>query len=262
VAHLEPYQNSGKFLSYLNSQDTVTWGDEKLEVLSMKQELLPLAPEKRTALLGANDDIEILATFQDGKPAVVSGRAGKGRVIVCGFLPALSYIKPALMSRRPLEQKLDAHYAAAKLSASDNNSQPEATNATASSPLKAVTVEGISSADRELLDRSHNPWVYPAGIRERLLTPIRSASLEPSLTCDTPLIDAVELHCDQGVLIALSNHTLQSLDRVELRLNTGKPVTRVESVRLGPIPFERLEGNLIRFVLPLEASDFVTVTML
>lgn len=266
VAHLEPYQNSGKFLSYLNSQDTVTWGDEKLEVLSMKQELLPRAPGKRTALPDANDDeanddIKILATFRDGKPAVVSGRVGKGRVIVCGFLPALSYIKPALMARRPLEQKLDAHYAAAKLSASDNNSQPEATNATASSARKAVTVEGVSSADRELLDRSHNPWVYPAGIRERLLTPIRSARLVQSLTCDTPLIDAVELHCDQGVLIALSNHTLQPQDRVALRLNTGKPVTRVESVRLGPIPFERLDGNLIRFTLPLEASDFVTVSM-
>ncbi len=103
--------------------------------------------------------------------------------------------------------------------------------------------------------------MYPAGIRERLLTPIRSARLVQSLTCDTPLIDAVELHCDQGVLIAISNHTLQPLDRVELRLNTGKPVTRVDSVRLGPIPFERLKGNLLRFTLPLEASDFVTVTM-
>ncbi len=96
AAHVEPYQNSGKFLSYLNSKETVTWGDEKLEVLSMKQELFPLVAAKSKAIPEANDDIEILATFQDGKPAVVSGRAGKGRVIVCGFLPALSYIKPAL----------------------------------------------------------------------------------------------------------------------------------------------------------------------
>jgi hypothetical protein len=260
-AHLESYQNSGKFLSYLNSQDTVTWGDEKLEVLSMKQELLPLVPGRRAALPGAKDDIEILATFQDGQPAVVSGRAGKGRVIVCGFLPALSYIKPALVARRSLEQKLDAHYAAAKLSASDNNDQPEATNATASSALKAVAADGISSADRELLERSHNPWVYPAGIRERLLTPIRSARLTPSLTCDTPLIDAVELHCEQGVLIALSNHTLHPLDRIELRLNADKLATSVQSARLGQIPFERLGDGLIRITLRLEASDFVTVSM-
>ena len=191
----------------------------------------------------------------------MSGRAGRGRVIVCGFLPALSYIKPALLARRPLEQKLDAHHAAAKRSGSDNNDQPEATSATANSALKAVAVEGISSADRELLDRSHNPWVYPAGIRERLLTPIGLTRLAPSLTCDTPLIDAVELRCEQGVLIALSNHTLQPLVRVELRLKTDKPVTHVESVRLGPIPFERLEGGLIRFTLPLDASDFVMVSM-
>ena len=269
AAHLEPYQNSGKFLSYLNPQDTVTWGEEKLEVLSMKQSLKPRSLIRENSDRATNDpnshesgsEPKILATFQDGQPAVVSGRAGRGRVIVCGFLPALSYIKPALLARRPLEQKLDAHHAAAKRSGSDNNDQPEATSATANSALKAVAVEGISSADRELLGRSHNPWVYPAGIRERLLTPIGLTRLAPSLTCDTPLIDAVELRCEQGVLIALSNHTLQPLVRVELRLKTDKPVSHVESVRLGPIPFERLEGGLIRFTLPLEASDFVMVSM-
>ncbi len=259
AAHLEPYHNSGKFLSYLNSQDTVTWGDEKLEVLSMKQGLSPFTPRKNMFFPGTNDDIEILATFQDGQPAVVSGRAGNGRVIVCGFLPALSYIKPALVARRPLEQRLDAHYAAAKLNASDND-QPEATSATASSVTVATTVEGISPADRELLDRSHNPWQFSAAIRERILTPVRAVKLTPSLICDTPLVDAVELHCEQGILIALSNHTLQPLDRIELRLKTDKPVTRVESVRLGPIPFERLDGGLIRVALPLAASDFVTAS--
>ena len=76
-----------------------------------------------------------------------------------------------------------------------------------------------------MLDRSHNPWVYPAGIRERLLTPISSARLAPSLTCDIPLIDAVELRCEQGILIALSNHTLRPLDGVELKLKSDKPVT-------------------------------------
>ncbi len=153
-----------------------------------------------------------------------------------------------------------ANAVAVKLKASDNNDQPEATNATASSALKAAAIEGISLADRELLDRSHNPWVYPAGIREQLLTPLRSAKLSPSLICDTPLIDAVELCCEQGVLLALSNHTLQPLDRVELRLKTDKLVTHVESVRLGPIPFDRLDGGLIRIALALAASDFVTVS--
>ena len=65
----------------------------------MKQESLPLARGKRTVFPEANDDIEILATFQHGKPAVKNGRAGKGRVIVCGFLPALSRFQITRSSR-------------------------------------------------------------------------------------------------------------------------------------------------------------------
>ncbi len=44
-------------------------------------------------------------------------------------------------------------------------------------------------------------------------------------------------------------------------LGVLKPVAaaQVESVRLGPIPFERLDGGVIRLSLPLAASDFVTV---
>ncbi len=266
----EPYNNSGKFLSYLTSRDTVTWGDQQLEVLSVKQSLKVVeyvsnVLESKAALTPkGNGHVEnvphVLATFKDGQPAVVIGRAGKGQILVCGFLPALSYIKPALMARRPLEQKLDSHHAAAKLKATDNNDQPEATNATASTASKAASIAGISPADRELLDRSHNPWVYSTGIRDRLLTPIRSAKLTPSLSCDMPLIDAVELRCEQGVLLALSNHTLKPLDRIELRLKTDKPVTRAESVRLGPIPFERLDDGSIRIALALAATDFVTVS--
>ena len=266
----EPYNNSGKFLSYLNPQDTVTWGGEKLEVLSVRQSLKPRSRIRENSDRASERPNshefgyrpEVLATFKDGQPAVVSGPAAKGQVIVCGFLPALSYIKPALLARRPLEQKVDAHHAADKLRASDNSDQPEATNATGSSASKVHAIEGISPADRDLLDRSHNPWVYPESIRDRLLTPIRTAKITPSLTCDTPLIDAVELRCEQGVLLAISNHTLHPLDRVELRLKTDKPVTRVESVRHGPIRFEPLDGGLILIALPLEASDFVTVSVL
>ncbi len=57
---------------------------EALEVLSVKQALQP------------RSQAETLATFADGSPAVVRRVADKGQVICCGFLPALSYIKPAL----------------------------------------------------------------------------------------------------------------------------------------------------------------------
>jgi hypothetical protein len=249
---LEPYQGSGQYLSSLAPRDTVTWGAERLEVLSVKQPLKPRGAELA----------EVLATFQDGQPAAVSSRAGQGRVIVCGFLPALSYIKPALAARLPLDQQAEQERLAAQRlaearAASANADQPLATSATLSVPSAPSATAAI---DSELLNRSYNPWRYPAGIRERLLTPVRDAQLSPSLTCDTPLIDAVELRCQQGVLIALSNHTLQPLDRIELRWKTDKPVARVESVRHGPIPFEPLADGSIRIPLPLSATDFVTVS--
>jgi len=225
----------------------VTWGDQQLEVLSVKQPLK----------LRGDTDSEILATFKDGQPAVVTSRVGRGTVFTLGFLPALSYIKPALIARRPLEQKADADRVTAEKLAAAAADQPLATSAAVSSP-KAVTVH--SGSEQEILERSDNPWQYPAGIRDRLLIPVHAAKVLPKLKCDTPLIDAVALPCEQGTLIALSNFTQQPQDRVRLELITGKPVTRVESVRHGVLASAVEEAGKTVFTLPLDASDFVMVT--
>ena len=201
--------------------------------------------------------MEILATFKDGSPAAVSNRAGKGTIFTLGFLPALSYIKPAVLARRPLEQKADADRIAAEKLAAAAADQPLATSAVVSVPPALTTRAG---SDRELLERSHNPWLYPAGIRDRLLTPVKDANVSRVLTCDTPLVDAVASPCAQGTLIALSNHTLQPLDRVRLQFKTSQPVTRVESVRHGVLASAVEEVGVTVFTLPLDASDFVMVT--
>ncbi len=248
---LEPFHNSGKFLSYLNSHDTVTWGDQQLEVLSVKQGL------KTGKNAHPTNAVEILATFKDGSPAAVSTRAGKGTIFTLGFLPALSYIKPAVLARRPLEEKADADRIASEKLAAAAADQPLATSAVVSAPPALTTRAG---SDRELLERSHNPWLYPAGIRDRLLTPVKDANVTRVLTCDTPLVDAVALPCEQGTLIALSNHTLQPLDRVRLQLKTSQPVSRVESVRHGVLASVVEDVGVTVFTLPLDASDFVMVT--
>jgi hypothetical protein len=251
LASLEPYQSAGRFLNHLGRRDTVQWEDQELEVLSVKQ---PLNPR-------GTPSPETVATFQDGQPAVVAGRAGRGRVLVLGFLPALSYIKAALVARQPLDRQAEEErqaaerHAAARAVAGDFD-QPPATSATVSVP---ITAGALSPADRELVNRSYNPWRYPAGIRGRILTPVREANVKPSLACDTPLVDAVELRCEQGILIALSNHSLQPLANVVLELKTSGEVQHAESVRLGPLACEPVAAGVIRIALSLEASDFVTV---
>ena len=256
IASPQPCTSSGKFLSYLNRQDTVTWGDQRLEVLSVKQNI-GVKKERSSATA-----FEVLATFQDGSPAAVISRVGKGTVYTLGFLPALSYIKPALLARRPLEQKAEADRVAAEKLAAEKltaaaDDQPLAKSATVSALNKPTTRVG---SKHELLERSYNPWQYPAGIRNRLLTPVESAKVSRVLSCDTPLIDAVALPCEQGTLIALSNHTLQPLSHVRLELKTAQPVTRVESVRHGVLAASVEESGVTVFTLPLDASDFVMVT--
>lgn len=248
----EPYFSAGKFLSYLNPLDTVNWNGDNLDVLSVKQAL------KVTASTGANSAQSVngpqtLAVFKDGHPAVVSSVAGTGRVFMLGFLPGLSYIRPALLSRRPLEQQAAADRAATEELAAAAD-QPLATSGVVAIPATG-TEQGTSVG--ELVKRSHNPWMYPAHIRSRLLSPVDAAKVVSDLTCDIPLVDAVALSCDQGTLIALSNHTLRPLEAVQLRWKTVVPVTRIESVRSGELRPESFTAGELQFKLPLEATDFV-----
>ncbi len=246
-----PYLYTGRTLYHLAPGETVTWNDQKLEVLSVKQALT------------AREGSTVLAKFSNGKPAVVSGKAGQGKVITLGFLPALSYIKSALKSRLPIEQQVADELHAAKLAAeqlaTSNPDQPTATNATAALTAKKEQQPAAPGTDRELFERSYNPWNYPAGIRELLLTPVREAKLKPPLFCNTPLVDAVALPCSQGTLIALANQTLRPITRLSLQLNTTQTVERVESVRHGNITFEQPEPGKIAWTMPLEANDFVKV---
>jgi hypothetical protein len=109
------------------------------------------------------------------------------------------------------------------------------------------------------LNRSRSPWRYPARIRDRILIPVREATVTPPLTCNVPLVDAVYLPCKQGVLIALANHTLSPISQLKLHVQVARPVTRVESVHRGPIPFKQIAEGEMETTLPLDASDWLKI---
>ncbi len=230
VVH-EPFQSSGLFLHYLAKRDEARIGNGEevsktvLECLSVKQ-TLTLKPDV------ASDKF---AQFQDGSLAASFATVGRGRVYVLGFLPGLSYIKPALLHRAGLMEKAK---------------QVELGNA-------AWTPEEWIEA--ELLTRSYNPWRFPTDIRDALLLPVRQANVAVALSCDTPLVDAVALPCEQGVLISLANYTLRPIPQLKLTLKTSKRPKRVESIHQGPIPFEHSPKDAIQFTLPLNASDWIKV---
>lgn len=171
--------------------------------------------------LTPRDGSEVLAKFKDGSPALVRG----GHVYCAGFLPALDYIKRALDARFVLEEK------------SKSQILPPDTAA--------------------MLERSANPWDFPAATREFILTPVREAGVPRPIECGTPLVDAVLMAHDQGLLIPLANYTNRPLANLTLRVVTPRPVARAESAVRGTIDFTQPAPQRVEVSLPLENNDFV-----
>lgn len=213
---LQKHLSAGRSLYALKAQDRATVGNAKMEVLSVRQCLAPRA------------EVEVLGTFDDSSAALVHGDYGSGSVYCAGLLPALAYVKPALVARNEL--------AAQKPSTEVG---------------EAVTADP--------LDRSYNSWQYPADIREILLRPVRQAAVDPPLRCSVPLVDAVYMTCPQGILIPLANYTLNPLAEVSLEVRVPSPVQRVESVRHGKLRFNNVEEDVIQVTLPLDVTDFVKI---
>jgi len=163
---------------------------------------------------------EVLGHYADGSAALVRAAAGNGTVYQAGFLPALAYIKAALAARER------------------SQSSPRA-------------------GDSDLLARSYNPWEYPAAIRALLTTPTRSAGIAPPVTCDAPLVDAVYMTCDRGVLVPLANYTLRPIADISLSVHAPHEVSRVESSRRGRLEFTTSPAGRVDVRLPLEATDFL-----
>lgn len=77
-------------LPFVDPVDTVTWkhGDRTVAIPAF-------GACSRFAVKGA----EVIGTFSDGTPAISRRAVGTGTAIYCGFLPSLSYYKPATPAR-------------------------------------------------------------------------------------------------------------------------------------------------------------------
>ena len=219
VAELQSFLQSGRYLATLAAKDEVQWNGGTVDVLSVKQSLAP-----REGAVG-------LATFKDKSAALVRGNAGKGTVYCAGFLPALAYIKPALDARNALQKKVTDGLA---LSASE-------------------------AKDAPLLERTSNPWKFPAAVRDLILTPTRAAKITLPLTCSSPLVDAVFMPHEKGILIPLANYTAEPIQKLTLRINVPRAIAKAESATHGDIPFKQTTPTTVELSLPLDNNDFVTL---
>lgn len=81
-------------LPFLEPLDRVTW-----RAFSTHRHVPVFGVRSRLRVSTA----EVLGEFEDGSPAITLHRVGKGQAMSCGFLPGLSYFKPAI-PLRPLDR--------------------------------------------------------------------------------------------------------------------------------------------------------------
>ncbi len=86
---------------------------------------------------------------------------------------------------------------------------------------------------------------------------MRDAGIVRLIECDTPLVDAVWMKHEQGILISLANYTNKPLSKLSLPIATPKPIARAESAIRGPLEFHVVSPEAVKLSLPLLSNDFV-----
>lgn len=238
VQTLQAFHDPGRRLSNLTPQDTVSAGAAKIDVLSVKQTFSGVP----------QNGVTIEATFGDGSPAEIRSAVGKGFVVSRGYLPALDYMRKALVAKNDAATK--------------NALTPKAT-AKKIIAEKDAPNEGIPDADDiEEIDspaKSANPGEYPTEVRNAIIQPVRAAEVKTPIVCSVPLVDAVYMTSNKGIIIPLANYTLQPIKNMTLEIDVDRPVHEVESVYQGNLQFEKIDEKKIRVNLPLDCTDFITI---
>lgn len=224
VKTLQNYYASGYYLTTLQPKDTVSAAGSQINVLGVKQTVSGLSN---------GNPVEIKSTFTDGSPAEIRNAAGKGFIVWRGYLPALDYMRKALVA---------------------NNGTKALSKNTSENGIPSPA-DALQLATNK---KSYNPWQYPAGVRNSIIQPVLNSHVEVPLTCSVPLVDAVYMTSTKGVVIPLANYTLSPIKNMTLDIEVDKPVREVRSVYQGVLKYEQV-NNKIRINMPLDRTDFVTV---
>jgi len=224
IIEIARYLNSGRYLDSLSVADTVIVKETGavFDVLAVKQ---TLKPKPGSVISG---------TFSDSSPSIVSGKAGRGTILCCGFLPAIAYMRKALIARNQLMKD-----------AGDLEKVQE--------PLPSEV-----ATDIQLIKRAFEPWQYPEEYRNLISMPMYQTECALPVKCSTALVDAIVMDTEKGSVVVLSNYTFQPITELTLDVKPLRRVTKVESVRCGSIRFTQ-HSDHIRFSLPLRETDFVKI---
>ncbi|MBI1913172.1 MAG: beta-galactosidase trimerization domain-containing protein [Planctomycetes bacterium] len=164
----------------------------------------------------AAKDVEVIVDFGGGSPAVGMRKVGKGRAFYCGFLPGLSYFKPAVPLRpvdRGASDETMAHFIPTKF-------------------------DEVASALVKL------PASGAYGAKE----------IEWPVVCSEPLVENTVIEAKSGVVIPLVNWSAGPVKGLTVTVSLNVPSAKV-SLASGRIVRHKNEGGKQVFTLDLDVAD-------
>lgn len=165
----------------------------------------------------AKPDFAVSGTFADGSPAMGTRTVGKGAVIYCGFLPGLTYFKPAI-PKKPLDRGTTpdamAHYL------------PVDFDKRMGSLIGAPILNANQAAGKELRP----------------------------VTLSTPLVEATVIESKAGTAITLTNWTNTPVKGLQVTANIPVPTKSVTLSTGKPVQVSTVNGKTV-FTLDLDIAD-------
>ena len=210
VDALQTYTGPGRNLRGLVPKGQVALALGTADILGVHQ------PLDASATPGA----AVLARSEDGSPLAIRCRRGGGVVFSMGFMPGISYVRKALLTR-------DANVTQAPKPADD------------------IGVPDMDSdANLKPHELSYNPATYPEGERDLLLLPVREAKVVAPVALSHPLVEAFYLVGPEGAVVTLANYGLRPIESLRVTIRTGRAVRKLESVRRGRLRFDAKRGAI------------------
>lgn len=167
---------------------------------------------------GAN----VLATFSDGKPAVVETKHGKGRAILFGFLPGQAYLKSGLPILPPDRGAIDAAFSHFLPTEMDTS-------------LRALFVDSLMPAD----------FVRPVEC---------SAKLIETACIDTPAKDGNPAR----LAVPLMNYSGTPVKELTVKIADLPAAKSLRSVERGALTPTFKDGAMV-VTLPLDVADMLLI---
>jgi len=186
----------------------------------------------------------VLATFEDGAPAALAVDVEKGRAVLVGFMPALAYVRGAVLD-----------FIA---SAGDELVEPLRCVARA---MEAAT-GGVESRREAALrqprrDYSAAPFRYDPALREFIAFPHTAAGVVEPVELDTPQVEATFMEGAEGWAVPLANYSGGPLGAVRVTIRPGRPHGDVFSARQGRLTPGIAPDGSLQLTLPLESTDII-----